>query len=376
MPKLRKTLPKDLTDFCYKQMNNYTSEDIEKCKEMLEPCDPNARDRGGYKETALHKMLPLEIIEWLIARGADVNAANTYGTPLFKHAHWGNYDICKFLIEHDADVNIVAHAGHTVLLSAVSGINCNYDIVRLLLEHGADPCHHSENWDGQKTPLLTMLSRGVEVWKESKADIAELLISAQKGQGGIPKDEWAKAQEYISDIGHEFELHKSDMEVEHCNKVEMIMKRYYAIFDVTPAEPVIKHDGKSLIEVDKSISIGEQHHALWEFLVPSSGRCITMQGEVIRVTGRIDGEINRNGGANWDTEYRRMLGSLTKYFLQGNTLNKDEIEDMKDAINEINTHKAACIICQKAIDKLMELAVKWVIQNPDPIPLGNIDYNR
>ena len=71
-----------------------------------------------------------------------------------------------------------------------------------------------------------------------------------------------------------------------------------------------------------------------------------------------------------------MLGSLTKYFLQGNTLNKDEIEDMKNAINEINTHKATCIICQKAIDKLMELAVKWVIQNPDPIPLGNIDYNR
>ncbi|MDE6252939.1 MAG: hypothetical protein K2M78_09945 [Lachnospiraceae bacterium] len=58
MPKLRKTLSKDLTDFCYKHMNNYTSEDIEQCKEMLEPCDPNARDRGGYKETALHKMLP------------------------------------------------------------------------------------------------------------------------------------------------------------------------------------------------------------------------------------------------------------------------------------------------------------------------------
>lgn len=344
MPKLRKTLPKDLTEFCYKHMNNYTSEDIEKCKEMLEPCDPNARDRGGYKETALHKMLPLEIVEWLVACGADVN--------------------------------IVAHAGHTALFSAVSGINCNYDIVRLLLEHGANPCHHSENWDGQKTPLLKMLSRGGEAWEHSKADIAELLISVQKRQDGIPSNEWTKAQEYISDMGHEFELRKSDMNEEYRNKVEMVMKRYYAIFDVTPAKPVIKHDGKSLIEVDKSISIGEQHRALWEFLVPSSGRCVTMQGEVIRITGRIDDESNRNGGANWDTEYRKMLEALTKYFLQGNALDKDEIEDINNAINEINNHKAACIICQKAIDKLMELAVKWVIQNPEPVPLGNIDYKR
>lgn len=101
-----------------------------------------------------------------------------------------------------------------------------------------------------------------------------------------------------------------------------------------------------------------------------------MQGEVICITGRIDDESNRNVGANWDTEYRKMLEALTKYFLQGNALDKDEIEDMNNAINKINTHKVACIICQKAIDKLMELAVKWVIQNPEPVPLGNIDYNR
>ncbi|MDE6234038.1 MAG: hypothetical protein K2M60_11940, partial [Lachnospiraceae bacterium] len=211
---------------------------------------------------------------------------------------------------------------------------------------------------------------------DSKADIAELLISVQNRQGGIPSDEWTKAQEYISDMGHEFELRKSDMNAEYRNKVERVMKRYYAIFDVAPAKPVIKHDGKFLIEVDRSISIGEQHSALWEFLVPSSGRCVTMQGEVIRIIGRIDDESNRNGGANWDAEYRKMLEALTKYFLQGNALDKDEIEDMKNAINKINTHKAACIICQKAIDKLMELAVKWVIQNPEPVPLGNIDYNR
>lgn len=375
MPKLRMTLPKEFTDFCYKHMLDWSAESIEECKKMLLPCDPNARDRGGYKETALHKYIPLEIVEWLVGRGADVNIANTYGTPLFKHAGAGHYDVCKFLLEHGADVNIAAHAGHTALFYAVNGRSC--DIVRLLLAHGADPCHHSVGWDGNKTPLLHMLSRGTDAWHENKPDMAEALINAQKEHGGIPEEEWIRAQEYVSELGHEFELFKSDMSAdeEYRRKIETIMYRFYTIFDVTPAKPVLKHDGKSLIEVDESLSVMEQHSVLWEFLVPPSGKCVTVQGEVIRITGRVDGEVNGNGGANWDAEYRRMLGTLTQYFLRGNALSGCEVEESQRAIMEINRSKAS-LDCQKQIDCLMELAVKWVKQNPEPILLENAAYAR
>lgn len=373
MPKLRKTLPKELTDFCYGH-TSWMPEDIEQCKEMLAPCDSNARERGGYKETALHKQIPLEIVEWLVERGADVNAANTYGTPLFKHAAFGNYDICRFLIEHGADVNVTAHAGHTPLFSAVSLRKCNCDIVRLLLEHGADPCHHSEHWDGSKTPLLYMLSRGAEAGEVS-VDAARLLIRAQKEKGGIPKDEWEKAQEYVSRMGHEFELYKNDMTGDFRRQREAVMKRYYAMFDVAPAKPVIKHDGTSPIKVDDTLTVWEQHSALWEFLVPSSGSCATVQGEVIRITGRVDDESNRNGGANWDKEYRKMLEALTTYFLHGNALSGEEMEDAGHAIHEIDRCRGACG-CQKEIDQLAGLAVKWVSQNPEPVPLGKVPYNR
>ncbi len=372
MPKLRKTLPKEFTDFCFKHVMHWTSEDMEQCKTMLEPCDPNACERGGYKETALHKHIPLELVEWLVARGADVNAPNTYGTPIFEHAYVGNYEICKFLVEHGADLNVANYAGHTVLFSAAAGGNC--DIVRLLLEYGADPCHHSENWDGNQTSLLYLLSR--KEWKNNHADIAELLIRVQKKQGGIPSDEWMKAQEYVSEMGHKFELCKNDMSEDYRREAETAMNRYYAMLNVTPAKPVIKHDGKSPIEVDESLSTMEQYRALWEFLVPASGKCVTMQGEVIRIIGRIDDESNRNGGANWDIQYRKMIGALAKYFLQGNALSKEEMEEAQNDINEINNCKAACVVSQNAIDKLMELAVKWVIKNPKPVPLGNVDYNR
>lgn len=373
MPKLRMTLPKEFSDFCSKHRLDWSAESIEECKKMLLPCDPNARERGYYKETALHKSIPLEIARWLVERGADVNLANTYGTPLFHHAGRGDYDICKFLIEHGADVNLAAHGEHTALFNAVYGRNC--DVVRLLLAHGADPCHHSASWDGCKTPLLDMLSRGSDAWHESKPDMAEVLIDAQKKQGGIPDEEWARAQKYVSEMGHEFELYKNDWEGEYCRKIEVIMNRFYAIFDVVPAKPVPKHDGKSAIEVDGTLPVMEQHSALWEFLVPASGKCVTVQGEVIRITGRVDQESNANGGANWDGEYRKMLETLPQYFQQGNVLDAGEMEEVQCAIREIHRFKAA-LSCQKQIDCLKEFAVKWVRQNPESISLGCVAYNR
>ena len=67
--KLRQTLPKEFSDFYYSCASEYqhkwTNEDIKKIKELLEPCDANARERGGYKRTALHfYSLPFEIIRW------------------------------------------------------------------------------------------------------------------------------------------------------------------------------------------------------------------------------------------------------------------------------------------------------------------------
>ena len=122
----------------------------------------------------------------------------------------------------------------------------------------------------------------------------------------------------------------------------------------------------------------EQHSALWELLVPDSGKCATVQGEVIRITGRVDGEANGNGGANWDAEYRKMLKALTQYFIQGNALSGYELEEVQKAIMEINRFKAApgYMGCQKHIDYLIELAVKWVKQNPEPIMLDKVAYKR
>jgi len=44
---------------------------------------------------------------------------------------------------------------------------------------------------------------------------------------------------------------------------------------------------------------------LWQTLVPKSGRASTLQGELIRITGKLTDEAYRNGNMNWMTTVRQ-----------------------------------------------------------------------
>lgn len=374
MAKLRMTLPKEFIDFIYTHPYKWTQQDISQCKNLLAPCSPNARERGSYKQTALHFSVPFEIAAWLIENGADVNAVTTYGPPLFEHAGAGHYDICKLLLEHGADVTIENYAGETALFKAAD--KGYFEIVRLLLEHGADPCHYSRNFADSLTPLLYMLRHIGSVPTKNKAMTAELLVSAQRKQGGPPDEEWKQAQKEVAGTGHDYQVSKDGMREDYRKACgcDAAMEQLYAIFDVVPAAPVMKHSGKMSIIVDETLPVDRQHHALWEFLVPVSGKCATIQGEVIRITGRVDDECKGNAGVNWDAEYRKMLKTLLEFFVQGSALDDADIQAAQEAISRIISCKAYG--CWDSTDKLKELAVKWVKQNKAPVPLDNVDYRR
>ena len=93
-----------------------------------------------------------------------------------------------------------------------------------------------------------------------------------------------------------------------------------------------------------------------------------MQGEVIRAIGRITNEILDNGGVNWDEDYRKMVASLPAYFKTAG----GETAEKACALAETISNKSS----KETLYQLTELAVKWVLENNEPIALEKVDYSR
>jgi len=146
----------------------------------------------------------VEIIKFLIAKGADVNLTNPldYAVGLYENidivkllveegatitnghlrsaANDGNTDIVKFLIDKGADVNDKNYQGDTPLHRAA--MNSKTDTIKLLIEKGANVNEKNNN---KETPLHQV------VYNDS-IDIIKILIdngadvNAKDSEGGTP----------------------------------------------------------------------------------------------------------------------------------------------------------------------------------------------
>ena len=121
----------------------------------------NARQRGNpirhWKKThtplhhAFSNLSPndVKMAEFLLSKGADVNAIGSWGTtPLHQAAQMGLLRHAELYIEHGADLNAQDEKGYTPLHNAV--VQSQRSVAKLLLLHGADV--NIKNKDG-KTPL-------------------------------------------------------------------------------------------------------------------------------------------------------------------------------------------------------------------------------
>ncbi len=139
-------------------------------QEILELLIANGADvnaKNEYRWTPLHNAAleaNKEIVELLIANGADVNAKTNYGeTPLHKALYEKRKEIIELLIAKGADVNAENQFGWTPLYRA----RWNKEIMELLIVKGADV--NAKDKDGE-TPLHTAASI-------SNKEVVELLIA-------------------------------------------------------------------------------------------------------------------------------------------------------------------------------------------------------
>ena len=107
--------------------------------------------------------------------------------------------------------------------------------------------------------------------------------------------------------------------------------------------------------------------------MPPQGPAKTVQGEVIRIAGRVRSEFYRNGGANWDREYRAMLNALIKHLESHNALGNDDLARAKDIAHSINGKGD---FDETILNELSLIALTWVSHNLDPIALKTPTYKR
>ena len=348
MAKKKKTLPANFYELL-------EAKDLEALKAVFNECELNAYDRRSFnKPTLSFYDVPLELMDWLITQGADINARDEYErTPLHYHAQVNNVEKVALLLERGADIEAQDKYKNTPLHFA----EYNAEAAQLLIEKGADI---KAKDDRGYNPMERMLSRLSNGYLVKAAKSAEVYLKA-----GLKPNKFTKEQ--VTRIGEEFEFHREGFNPEYLEETDTALQELYKLFDVPAVPRRIQHDGKSAI-ILAGHTWEERYEQAWTLLVPSNGSATTVQGEVVRIAGRVNDELLRNAMGNWDKEYRKMLTAISGYLQQGNSLSESELAEVADIQKHILEDDGT------GTHRLCELATAWVVQNPQPIALGKVNY--
>lgn len=169
-------------------------------------------------------------------------------------------------------------------------------------------------------------------------------------------------------IGTNFEFHRANYDPDSVDAASDALDKLYALFDVAPVPRRTMHDGTSPI-IAKAASWEAQHQELWELLIPSNGSAATVQGELIRISGRINDEMQRNGGANWDTDFKKMADAFLAHVGSAQPLPASELDEARQLVSEVKSQRGDTV-------RICALAVNWVALNPKPITLQTPAYRR
>ena len=365
----RKTLPSDFEQLL-------RAGDLDALKAVFDKCAVDAT--GGYgKQTALaFAECPDALAHWLVAQGADIEARDSHGaTPLHSRAgHWqGNV---QALLDLGADVHARDNAGNTPLHGAARVGNAK--AARELLARGART--DATNGAGQ-TPLGLAVAECRNARITAIADVAAILLhvaptaptgvrglAARLLGGGPASPVTAEMKAAVTRIGTDFEFHRAGYNPDHVDEASAGLDRLYAMFGVTPVPRRVIHAGGQRI-VATATTWQARHDELWQLLVPSRGAAHTVQGEVIRISGRMHIELIENGGANWDADYGKMARALLRHIGSGMPLPEAQQREAGELVAKVRNS-------DEAASALARLAVAWVDLNPTPIPLPPVDYTR
>lgn len=349
--KRRKTLPKELEQLI--KENHF-----EEIKILYKKCQENAYDTFSQNNILCYRGLTNEIIKWVVEQGCDINYVGRWEkTPLHYQASYYENHV-QLMIDLGADIHVLDYMEQTPLHHAADAKSL--ENVKILVEAGANI--HAIDKLNHVTPLSAMIQRSSVIDLPKIYDIVLYLLD----KGDCITDEMRKS---VTRIGKDYEFHKANMKID-TQEIEEYLHKLYQLFDVTPVESRKIYDGVSPI-VPTSQRWQDIHAELWDLLVPSQGHASTVQGEVIRINGKVSHEILGNGACNWDKDYKQMLKSLLVYLNQGAPLEDNLMAVVKQLIQVILKGDS-----DDELNRLAEISTIWILNNPIPIALEQVCYKR
>lgn len=353
MVRLRKRLPKDFEELL-------ASGSLAEQQAVFDRCEVDAT--GGVSDTTALGFYdcPDALMIWLVEKGANPNAGDKRydRTPLYRRAQVGRAEQIGLLLRLGADLEHRSHGGQTALMVAAEFHKPT--TVAALLAAGADP--HTVNDNGD-TVLWSALRRARNADLVPTVAVAKLLVAAGASTAGCTEE--------VLRIGKEFEFHRSNFNPDLLAETDAALAELYQLFGVAPVATRAALDPTAPIVVPSG-STDEQFEELWQLLVPSLGAAATIQGEVIRIVGRLNDEIFNNGGANWDRQYRAMLTAFQAHLASGTSLPEADLAE----VAELFSGQPQFQLDAPDFGRLAELAISWIRLNPAPVELPPPGYQR
>ncbi|MEZ7679027.1 ankyrin repeat domain-containing protein [Pauljensenia sp. 27098_8_107] len=362
--RLRKTLPADIEQII-------ASGDVEAVARAVERCEVGAYLRGSaYEPRLMHFPASEEITDFLLARGEDINSRDRYQrTPIHARVRSRCLDQIPMLIARGGDINARDTSDQTALFGVVERFPLA-DVSRMIA-WGADPRVVADSRVHGKSTLMEYALRQESLFDAPRAlPVMRLLLSLGAPVGErVPVALRSMDRMRCTFVTHGLPDHLSQSRVDEASAA---LSELCALFGVEQREaqraPVV---GERL-ELDPSVPALRQHGELWDLLVPDSGQCQTLQGEVIRIAGRVGYEVYDNGGINWDRSFGKLLDQYLSVVRSGLPMPPDSVARAEAAVASLKSRSMS----HQAVDDITELAVAWVRLNPVLVQANLPDVGR
>lgn len=119
----------------------------------------------------------------------------------------------------------------------------------------------------------------------------------------------------------------------------------------------------------KAYSWKKEHTRLWSELVPPQGQAETLQGELIRIAGKLTDQAFRNGNMNWDADHERMWRFIGAQISGDRIFSASERTQIQEKIEEIIRDQECPNLDgdRSPYYFVSEKVVDWCMAHPTPI---------